>query len=336
MTVYIARVHVIARVPSNGGSVQQRSIMAKFVETNRGGKKMHFDGYVYTKIRDSSTSELRFWRCEQHRRGCEARATSEGSSAVVRKEHDHPPNPAGTATQEAIANMRKRARDESTPITSIYDDQLVEISLEDHADDALSQLPSFESLRSTLYRSRHEAIPSLPTTRRDVTFPDRYTKTLSGEDFLYVNDGDDDKIVIFTTDENIKLMSEAQAFYMDGTFSTCPALFAQVCKKFFFLRSQLLTIFSQVFTVHIILYGHTFPMAYCLLPGKQRQTYNRTFIHQKDAALVLGYTLDPFVTVSDFEIAMIQAASINFPNSSHQGCYYHFMQAIWRKVSACI
>ena len=207
--------------------------MAKFVETNRGGKKMHFDGYVYTKIRDSSTSELRFWRCEQHRRGCEARATSEGSSAVVRKEHDHPPNPAETTTQEAIANMRKRARDESTPITSIYDDQLVEVSLEDHADDALSQLPSFESLRSTLYRSRHEAIPSLPTTRRDVTFPDRYTKTLSGEDFLYVNDGDDDKIVIFTTDENIRLMSEAQAFYMDGTFSTCPALFAQVCKNNF-------------------------------------------------------------------------------------------------------
>ena len=73
-------------------------------------------------------------------------------------------------------------------------------------------------------------------------------------------------------------------------------------------------------------------MASCLLPGKQRKTYNRTFLLLKDAALVLGYTLDLFVTVSDFEIPMIQAASINFPNARHQGCYCHFMQAIWRKV----
>ena len=43
----------------------------------------------------------------------------------------------------------------------------------------------------------------------------------------------------------------------------------------------------------------------------------------KDAALNLGYTLDPFVNVSDSEISMIQAATINFPNACRQGCYYH-------------
>ena len=118
------------------------------------------------KIRGSSTSDLCFWRCEQHRQGCEARATLEGSSVVVRKEHNHPPNPAGITTQEAIANTRKRAREENTPINTIYDDQLVEISMEDHADDALSQLPSLESLRSTLYRARHETIPHLPTFKK--------------------------------------------------------------------------------------------------------------------------------------------------------------------------
>ena len=166
--------------------------IAKFVETNRGGKKLHFDGHIYTKIRESSTSDLCFWRCEQHRQGCEARTTSEGSSVQVRKQHNHPPNPAATTTQEAIANMRKRTREENTPINAVYDDQLVEISMDDNADDALSQLPSLESLRSSLYRARHKTIPSLPATRRDVDFPDRFTKTLSGGDFLLVNDGDDD------------------------------------------------------------------------------------------------------------------------------------------------
>ena len=37
---------------------------------------------------------------------------------------------------------------------------------------------------------------------------------------------------------------------------------------------------------------------------------------------------------SDFELAIIQAAELNFPNASHRGCYYHYMQAIWRKVQS--
>ncbi len=43
---------------------------------------------------------------------------------VVRKEHNHPPNPAQTTTQRAIAEMRKRAREESVGMNLIYDDQL--------------------------------------------------------------------------------------------------------------------------------------------------------------------------------------------------------------------
>ena len=55
----------------------------------------------------------------------------------------------------------------------------------------------------------------------------------------------------------------------------------------------------------------------------------------KDAALVLGLTFDPLVIVSDFELAIVQASTMSFPNSYHRGCYYHFKQAIWRKVYAC-
>ena len=49
---------------------------------------------------------------------------------VVRKEN-HLPNPAQTTTQLAIAQTRKRARDEST---SIYDDQLEAPSQEQSSD----------------------------------------------------------------------------------------------------------------------------------------------------------------------------------------------------------
>ncbi len=91
-----------------------------------------------------------------------------------------------------------------------------------------------------------------------------------------------------------------------------------------------------MFTVHILLYGHTFPMAYCLLPSKERRSYNRAFLHLKDKALAMGLSLDPSVVVSDFELAMVQAATMNFPSAQHRGCYYHLMQAIWRKVCMLI
>ena len=37
----------------------------------------------------------------------------------------------------------------------------------------------------------------------------------------------------------------------------------------------------------------------------------------KDAALVMGITFDPLVIVSDFELAMVQASTMSFPNPYH-------------------
>ena len=75
-------------------------------------------------------------------------------------------------------------------------------------------------------------------------------------------------------------------------------------------------------------------MMYALFPNKQGQSYNRAFSLLKDAAMTDGLDLDPATVLYDFELAIIQALALNFPNSRHQGCYYHFMQAIWRKVQA--
>ena len=50
----------------------------QFVDTNRGGKTLHFEGYIYMKIRDGANG-FQFWRCQNHKAGCLARATSEGS-----------------------------------------------------------------------------------------------------------------------------------------------------------------------------------------------------------------------------------------------------------------
>ena len=44
------------------------SAMAQFVYINWGGKTLHFEGYIYTKIRDGANG-FQFWRCQSHKAG---------------------------------------------------------------------------------------------------------------------------------------------------------------------------------------------------------------------------------------------------------------------------
>ena len=78
---------------------------------------------MFTPILAVSTVDIKFWSPRENGscaheisfrennshviKSCGA--TSEGSSVVVRKDHDHPPNPAETTNQLAIDGMKNRA-----------------------------------------------------------------------------------------------------------------------------------------------------------------------------------------------------------------------------------
>ena len=94
--------------------------MAEFVKTHRGGIALHFEGHKYMKIREGSNG-LTFWRCSCHKSGCPARATSEGTSVVVRQQHNHPASEDTLVVEKSVSNMRKRAREETTSVPRIYD-----------------------------------------------------------------------------------------------------------------------------------------------------------------------------------------------------------------------
>ena len=99
-------------------------------------------------------------------------------------------------------------------------------------------------------------IPSLLTARRDVTFPDRFTKTLSGNDFLFVNDGSDDKNSHFYNwwEHQIdargpRILHGWHVLNLSG--SVCSGMRPKIIKN----NCNFLLLFLQVFTIHIILYG---------------------------------------------------------------------------------
>ena len=84
--------------------------------------------------------------------------------------------------------------------------------------------------------------------------------------------------------------------HVDGTFQVTPS------------------IFYQLFTIHIMIHNLVLPMLYPLPPNKQRQSYNHVLSLLKDAVMTEGLTLDPSTVICDYELAIIQAPTLNFPN----------------------
>ena len=103
---------------------------------------------------------------------------------------------------------------------------------------------------------------------------------------LAEDDDGDDKIIIFSTDANIRHLSEADKIY-DSTFQTCPRLFHQIC------------------TVHAFINEKQFPFVYCLLPGNSRAIYQQTLEIIGGKAEELGLELCPDEVLTDFELATI-------------------------------
>ena len=91
-------------------------------------------------------------------------------------------------------------------------------------------------------------------------------------------------------------------------------------------------IFYQIFTVHAFTKGQQFLLAYCLLPDKTPSSYQWTFTLLKAKAEKLHLEFSPNIAVTDFELAIIQAAELSFPAATITGSYYHYCQCLNRKI----
>ncbi|XP_046554261.1 uncharacterized protein LOC124263651 [Haliotis rubra] len=277
----------------------------EYLMSQRGGPQIVLDGYVYTrnKVRQTCTH----WRCIV--KTCTGRCSTVGDFLRTQTEHNHAPD--DCPKQRFVSELRKRAREETTQMQTLYTEQL---SVEE--EDNLHVLPSFTSVSSSLYRHRRKTMPALPTTlRREVHLEDSWTETSNGRRFLLLSDGEQDKILVFSTTEQLQVLQTADTIYMDGTFTACPGLW------------------DQVYIIHARCNSVSYPLVFALLPDRQTTTYVRLFRLLKEKVLEeLNRPLAPAKIQTDFELATIRAIEMEFPNAETKGCFFHFSQALWRKT----
>ena len=70
--------------------------------------------------------------------------------------------------EEIKSKLRKRAREEVTPVPTLYNEALVELSTQPDRSDVAPTLPTYSSFKSSMYRSRRKRLPPLPKTRAEI------------------------------------------------------------------------------------------------------------------------------------------------------------------------
>ena len=177
---------------------------------------------------------------------------------------------------------------------------------------SIFEMPKESSFKRTLQRSRNvaESCPPEPASLNELVLREEDKVLSNRESWLVFDSGPgSDRLLIFATQANLRLLRQVEIVFSDGTFKCAPS-----------------RLFPQLYTIHGQCYGSVVPLVYCLLPNKREATY-RTLIN----ALLDNVNLAPLAWNTDFERAVINVVNEKFNNVA-KGCFFHFTQCIYRKV----
>jgi hypothetical protein len=113
----------------------------------------------------------------------------------------------------------------------------------------------------------------------------------------------------------LRLLSQAEIWNCDGTFVSSPKLY------------------QQTYIIHTFFKDECYPCIYINLKNKDKASYTKMLKIIKNLAKT-KYNLDlnPKVFFGDFEDGAIKAFYDSFPGIQFKGCFFHFCQALWRKI----
>lgn len=284
------------------------------IRSQKGNHKVIYNGYIYVYQKELA-NDLRSFECENRRKGqCKAKVKVDLNDDIVAElnEHTHPPSQEKVALVKVKTNLKRRAETSLEPVNRIIADELAMASATTSAN-----LPRLENLRRTLRHQRQDNDrPPNPIARGAIPeLPPPYQQTSNGERFLLFDSGigDENRIIIFATDQALQLMRNSEDWFCDGTFSVCPQ------------------IFFQLYTVHSRIGQKIFPCIFALLPNKTRQTYTRLFTEISNHCHVDNV---PSTILFDFELAAINAVLGVFPNAEISGCFFHLSSNVWKKIQS--
>ena len=297
-------------------SMANAQLDIQFVTNRVGNQTLVHNGFKF-RVKTRKNDRV-YWICTT--RNCTATINTRNSMPTkLQNNHNHENDRIKLDVDRVLQNIKRRCKDETTPVPTICEQEVTQLRNNEWNDDTnrlVQQLPTFESCRGQLYNQRAKLIPALPQSRADINIEGPWRLTTKGDSFLLADDGDAERILIFSTSDNLTHLGAATTIFGDGTFYTCPDLF------------------TQLYTLHAFVDGAIYPLVYALLPGKSHTIYTRFLNLLKETCRQHGIELQPTTLFIDYETAVRNAAYTVFPGITIKGCFFHYTQCIWRKTQA--
>ncbi|CAF0884612.1 unnamed protein product [Brachionus calyciflorus] len=302
----------------------------QFIKNNLSvrGKNESKDILVYQnhqywfKEANDKTNTTRYVCCQKTKNKCFATITIRNNDKSIKRYNDNHTCNAMLSEAKVAANIAKQELkmnvhgNKSKSLRECYNEAQRNLMTQNIPERAIAaHFPAFSKISSTLTKIRSSNKPPIPEDFSRLQITGDYTKTTANNEFLrYDNQSKTNRLMIFVDDESLKLLSEATDWFMDGTFKCSPKQF------------------MQMYTIHAYLANTTFASVYIFAQKKEEKTYREAIGALKDLATSKNITLNPFLIMADFERASTNAVMHHFPNAVIKGCWFHFRQAIFKRV----
>lgn len=277
-------------------------------------KQVLKDGYLFTyELSNSrkSTANDKFYKCST--RTCPSRIVLNKEDKIKKEylNHNHDPHNRKMVKRDFILKAKQFTKVGDTAST-VYNKVLDLMDIKDQS--KLKFVPTFNLVKSTINKNKSSKFPREPFDLVDLKINGDYIVDRHGEHFLQYIDTETDKMVVYFLDSKIKILAEADIVVVDGTFKSAPKLF------------------KQVFTIHFVIQNHCVPVLFALLSDKTTRSYTKVLNVLKSRCDYLGIEFKPKVVFSDFELAIVNSFR-NVYNIRIRGCWFHFVQAIYKKIN---
>ncbi|KAF9745483.1 hypothetical protein NGRA_3557, partial [Nosema granulosis] len=221
--------------------------MIFWMRSEKNKEVLTFEKFVFIFC-NTGTNDKIYWRCSTS--GCKVTATTVGRVLFELKGEHYHSNDKEKIFQSQLRDVMKRlvANEPFRPAQEIYDCAKEELAnLNSHDCDIAHLFPSFDSVKTNIYRWKSAVAPSGRFISED-TFDFNFFKISEGRDML-LHVEFDDAIVIMGDLNYIRNFTAARNFNiaMDGTFKSSS------------------TSFFQIYIIHGTFSGQFFPLLYGFL-----------------------------------------------------------------------
>jgi hypothetical protein len=229
--------------PFSSKENQPSSSSISFIQSQKGKTMLILNNFIF-KL-NKTTTTTKYWICTLNE--CSAKVHTNMNDQLIKivGEHCHLQESEKIDIRTFREKVKQRVVDETTPIPRIYDEECARAML---SAAAIAALPSEREISkqisycyirfnrsfflfqdSAFNKARRAVTPTIPTTQL-FDIPDPYSRTLRNDNFIVLDKmiTRRQRIILFGTAEQLKMLLSADIILMDGTFSSCPVMFDQV------------------------------------------------------------------------------------------------------------